>query len=60
LEDDTIFNYKVNNYFDKASEVGVKWNDPTLNIDWGISPEEALLSPKDELLQDFKSFVSPF
>lgn len=60
LADDTIFNYKVNNYFDKASEIGVKWNDPTLNIDWGISPDEALLSPKDELLQDFKSFVSPF
>lgn len=60
LEDNTIFNYKVNNYFDKASEIGVKWNDPTLDIDWGISPEEALLSPKDELLQDFKSFVSPF
>lgn len=60
LEDDTIFNYKVNNYFDKASEIGVIWNDPTLNIDWGIAHEDALLSPKDVLLPDFKSFVSPF
>jgi len=60
LEDDTIFTYKVNNYYDKASEIGVLWNDSTLNIDWGIAPGEALLSPKDELLPTFNSFVSPF
>ncbi len=60
LEDNTIFTYKVNNYYDKASEIGVVWNDPTLAIDWSIAPGEALLSPKDELLPDFKSFVSPF
>jgi dTDP-4-dehydrorhamnose 3,5-epimerase len=60
LEDDTIFTYKVNNYYDKASEIGVIWNDPVLNIDWGISPGEALLSPKDELLPAFSAFQSPF
>jgi dTDP-4-dehydrorhamnose 3,5-epimerase len=60
LEDNTIFTYKVNNYYDKASEIGVLWNDPTLDIDWGIAPTDALLSPKDELLPDFNSFQSPF
>jgi len=60
LEDDTIFAYKVNNYYDKASEIGVIWNDPTLNINWGIDHSEALLSPKDELLPTFEEFVSPF
>jgi dTDP-4-dehydrorhamnose 3,5-epimerase len=60
LEDDTIFTYKVNNFYDKASEIGVIWNDPTLNIDWGISPTQALLSPKDEILPTFNSFQSPF
>ncbi|MDB5005731.1 MAG: dTDP-4-dehydrorhamnose 3,5-epimerase [Mucilaginibacter sp.] len=60
LEDNTIFTYKVNNLYDKASEIGVIWNDPTLNIDWGIAPSDILLSPKDELLPDFKSFKSPF
>ena len=60
LEDDTIFTYKVNNYYDKASEIGVLWNDPTLNIDWGIAPGDVLLSPKDELLPGFKEFDSPF
>ncbi len=60
LEDTTIFTYKVNNYYDKASEIGVIWNDPDLAIDWGISPADILLSPKDEILPAFKSFTSPF
>lgn len=60
LEDDTIFTYKVTNYYDKASEIGVIWNDPTLAIGWGIDEREILLSPKDELLPSFKDFVSPF
>ncbi len=60
LEDNTIFTYKVNNYYDKSSEIGVIWNDPTLNIDWGLPTGEVLLSPKDELLPFFKDFTSPF
>jgi len=60
LEDNTIFTYKVNNYYNKESEIGVIWNDPDLAIDWGIAKNEALLSPKDELLPAFKAFQSPF
>jgi len=60
LEDNTIFTYKVNNYYDKASEIGVVWNDPTLAINWGITAGEALLSPKDEILTKFADFNSPF
>ncbi|MDB4903448.1 MAG: dTDP-4-dehydrorhamnose 3,5-epimerase [Mucilaginibacter sp.] len=60
LEDNTIFTYKVNNYYDKASEIGVIWNDPALNIDWGIAQNDVLLSPKDELLPSFSEFKSPF
>lgn len=60
LEDNTIFTYKVNNYYNKESEIGVIWNDPDLGIDWGIAKNEVLLSPKDEVLPSFKSFQSPF
>lgn len=60
LEDNTIFTYKVTNFYDKASEIGVIWNDPSLGIGWGIADTEALLSPKDELLPKFEDFVSPF
>ncbi len=60
LEDNTIFAYKVNNYYSKECEVGVMWNDPILDINWGVAPEDALISPKDILLQKFADLVSPF
>lgn len=60
LEDNTIFTYKVTNFYDKASEIGVIWNDPSLGIGWGIADADVLLSPKDELLPSFDEFVSPF
>lgn len=62
LEDDTIFTYKVTNYYDKESELGVMWNDADLNIDWNgdLSKEDLLLSDKDLILPSFKDFVSPF
>ncbi len=62
LEDHTIFTYKVTNYYDKNSELGVIWNDPTLKINWTteINENEFLLSEKDLILPEFKSFESPF
>lgn len=50
LEDNTIFFYKCDNYFHKASEGGVIYNDPTLNIDWQLDTADMLLSEKDVLL----------
>jgi dTDP-4-dehydrorhamnose 3,5-epimerase len=60
LEDDTIFAYKVNNYYSKDAEVGIIWNDPTLAIDWGMDAKDIILSPKDELLPEFRDLDSPF
>jgi dTDP-4-dehydrorhamnose 3,5-epimerase len=62
LADDTIFTYKVTNYYDKESEIGVMWNDPILNINWSeqVNKEDLLLSDKDLVLSGFDSFVSPF
>lgn len=60
LEDNTIFAYKVNNYYSKDCEVGALWSDPILNINWGLDRANILLSPKDEVLPLFKDFVSPF
>lgn len=60
LEDDTIFTYKVTNLYDKASEIGVLWNDTDLDIDWGINASEVILSEKDKVLPLFKDFVSTF
>jgi dTDP-4-dehydrorhamnose 3,5-epimerase len=60
LEDDTIFTYKVTNFYHKESEIGVLWNDPSLAIGWGVDEKSVLLSPKDELLPSFADFKSPF
>jgi len=58
LTDDTIFSYKCGNVYNKASEMGIMWNDPELNIDWKI--ENPLLSEKDQVNLNFKDFQSPF
>jgi dTDP-4-dehydrorhamnose 3,5-epimerase len=60
LEDNTIFTYKVTNFYNKESEIGVIWNDPSLAIGWGVDEKNVLLSPKDELLGSFADFKSPF
>ncbi len=58
LEDNTIFCYKCTNYYHKASEGGVLFNDPALNIDWKV--EGLFVSDKDKELPLLKDFVSPF
>jgi dTDP-4-dehydrorhamnose 3,5-epimerase len=52
--EDTIFFYKCTNYYNKASESGIIWNDPDLNIDWGISQPN--VSEKDQELLSFEEF----
>src|SRR5215469_10662587 len=47
LEPDTEIMYKVSNFYAPAHDKGVRWNDPEIGIAWPVSPEEALISPKD-------------
>ena len=58
LEEDTIFQYKCTNYYNKASEDALLWNDSKLAIDWKI--DQPILSPKDEIAPAFDQFQSPF
>lgn len=60
LEDQTVFSYKVSGFYDKASEIGVKWDDEDLNIDWKIPHHTAILSEKDKVLGCFKDLKSSF
>lgn len=54
LEDDTLFVYKCDNYYAPAAEGSYRWNDPFFAIDWGISPDEVILSEKDARAPFFK------
>jgi dTDP-4-dehydrorhamnose 3,5-epimerase len=58
LEDDSIFQYKCSNYYNKESECGIIWNDPDLKIEWGI--ENPVVSEKDLQGVFFKDLISPF
>ena len=49
LEDDTIFAYKVDNYYSPECDRGVAFNDETLGIDWIISKDDLKLSDKDRV-----------
>ncbi len=53
LEDDTIFSYKCDNYYNKESEDGIMFNDSKLNIDWKLNIDEIVLSKKDKFLSNF-------
>ena len=55
LEDHTIFSYKCDNYYNKASESGIIFNDQTLQIDWGFSESELIISEKDKELPTFET-----
>ena len=58
LADNTIFQYECTNYYHKDSEGSIRWNDPTINIDWKIS--DPIISDKDKFAPLFKDFVSRF
>lgn len=54
LSDTAVFAYKCDNFYDKASEGGVIWNDPDLNIDWKLPVQDVILSEKDKVQKTFK------
>lgn len=58
LEENTVFSYKCTNFYSKDDEMDLLWNDPKLNIDWGV--DSPTLSEKDETASKFSDFITPF
>jgi dTDP-4-dehydrorhamnose 3,5-epimerase len=52
--------YKCDNLYNKQSESGLMFNDPSLNIDWKLSPEEMVVSEKDLVLPTFDNLDANF
>ena len=60
LSETAVFTYKCDNLYHPESEGGIMYNDPTLNIDWGIPSEKALISEKDTKHPLFKDLEKIF
>lgn len=58
LKDDTLFYYDCTAFYNKESEGSLRWNDPSLGIDWGI--ENPVLSEKDAAAPLFTDFETQF
>ena len=48
LSEEAIFQYKCDNYYAPESEGSVRWDDPTIGIDWRLPAEVIQLSEKDK------------
>lgn len=60
LEPDSHVLYKVDGYYAPDCDGAVRFDDPDLQIDWGMDPSDAVLSDKDAAAPAFRDFETPF
>jgi len=60
LSETAVVLYKCDQFYNKASEGGIRFDDPALNIDWGIDLKTAIVSEKDLELPNFSDCNSRF
>lgn len=55
--EDSLFSYKCSGYYHRPSEMGIKWDDPELRINWnhGVAP---IVSEKDAYLPGFQEIMA--
>ena len=54
LEDDTVFAYKVDNYYSPECDRGIAFDDEDLGIDWILDKDQLNLSAKDKIQPKLK------
>ena len=57
LEPDSVVAYKVDGFYNKGAEGGVRWDDPDIGIRWPI--DEILVSDKDAALPFLRDLAHP-
>lgn len=60
LSDTAVFQYKCDKFYAPQADGGISLLDKSLNIDWRIPTDQAILSEKDTLHPLLKDFDSPF
>lgn len=49
LSETAVFSYKVDNFYCKESEFGIRYDAPEINIDWQIPQDKVITSEKDRI-----------
>jgi len=60
LSETAVVMYKCDQFYNKESEGGIKFDDPSLNIDWGMNLVDAIVSEKDQILPFIENCNSLF
>lgn len=60
ISETAVVLYKCDQYYNKQSEGGIRFDDAQLNIDWGMDLKDAIVSDKDLILPDFAGCNSTF
>lgn len=60
ISETAVVMYKCDQFYNKQSEGGIRFDDPGLNINWGMDLELAIVSEKDLVLPDFVNCNSQF
>ena len=60
LSETAVVSYKCDQYYNKQSEGGIRFDDSALNIDWGMDLGTAIVSEKDLILPNFENCNSQF
>lgn len=60
LSEEAIFQYKCDNYYMPNYEASIKWNDPTLSINWVINENNIIVSEKDQNASSFDKTLKYF
>ena len=60
MEPDTEILYKCSDYYAPECDGAIRFDDADIAINWGVSPEQVVLSEKDAAAPLLKDFVSPF
>ncbi len=60
ISETAVVLYKCDQFYNKASEGGIRFDDPALGIDWGMDLKEAIVSDKDLVLPGIEGCNSEF
>ncbi len=54
LSETAVFAYKVDNFYCKEAEFGIRYDDPEIGIDWKIPADKVITSDKDRIAKGLK------